>query len=94
MDVNSWGILCGAIMVILLTVVRGICYKKWRQSLGSIIEIFMLGAMIPFVISLFLFSFSGKPEISFEQCRIYLALVSIVTIYHTILRVIEEIKQR
>ena len=93
MNETGWGILCGTITVIILMIVRGIRYKQWLPNLKNIIEIFLLGTTVPFVIILFSFSLFGKPEIDLERYRSYLALVAIVTIYHTISRVIEEIKQ-
>ncbi|PJB29815.1 hypothetical protein CO110_03725, partial [Candidatus Desantisbacteria bacterium CG_4_9_14_3_um_filter_40_11] len=56
-------------------------------------EIFIISAILPFEIILFLFSLFGKPEIDFERYRIYLALAVIVTIYSAICRIIEEFKQ-
>ncbi|MEK7813301.1 MAG: hypothetical protein AAB296_06025 [Candidatus Desantisbacteria bacterium] len=93
MNETGLGILCGIGAVILLIIVKGIRYKKWLPNLKSIIEIFLLGTTLPFIIILFLFSLLGKPEIDFERYRTYIALAAIVTIYHTISRVIEEIKQ-
>ncbi|MBI4777732.1 hypothetical protein HY792_02245 [Candidatus Desantisbacteria bacterium] len=92
MNESGYGILCGTIAVIFLIIIRGILYKKWLPSLKSIIEMFLLCAA-PYVIILFLFSLFGKPKIDFEQYRIYLAFAAIISIYHIIFRVIEEIKQ-
>jgi hypothetical protein len=57
------------------------------------LKMFLLGAMLSFVIILFSFSLFEKIEIDFERYRIYLALVAIISIYHTISKIIKGIKQ-
>jgi hypothetical protein len=57
------------------------------------LKMFLLGAMLPFVIILFSFSLFEKIEIDFERYRTYLALVAIISIYHTISKIIKGIKQ-